>query len=97
METSLPRVASTAPVPAAPPTRAPLAAPDLPSAIAPTRAPAPAPPPMILASFPWVPGASRLMRRAARAYVLPFAVSWVKAREKYARPFTLPERRTLMT
>ena len=37
----------------------------LPSTTAPTTAPAPVPPPMILASLPWVSRASMLMRRVA--------------------------------
>src|SRR5215831_11857169 len=47
---SLPFVASTVPVPAPPPTPAPIAAPLPPPAMAPIAAPSPAPPAMIAAS-----------------------------------------------
>src|SRR5262249_3717569 len=59
MDTSLPRVARTTPVPAAPPTAAPLAAPSPPSTAPPPAAPPAAPPPMVLASLPCSGGASR--------------------------------------
>ena len=57
--TSLPRVASTAPVPAPPPMPAPIAAPFLPPAIAPIAVPTPAPMPIFFASSPFVASAWR--------------------------------------
>src|SRR5688500_2651177 len=59
--TSLPRVAITAPVPAAPPRAAPFAAPLLPPTTAPMTAPAPAPMPILVASSPFVASASCTM------------------------------------
>src|SRR5260370_3203105 len=52
----LPRVAITAPVPAAPPTPAPIAAPFPPPATAPMIAPRAAPPPILAASAPFDSG-----------------------------------------
>src|SRR5688572_9086205 len=89
--TSLPFVARTVPVPAPPPTAAPIAAPFPPPAIAPIAAPTPAPPPMMAASRPFVPSASAAWTLVERAISLPFTVALLSARLMLALPDTRPE------
>src|SRR6185295_10942646 len=89
--TSLPLVASTAPVPVAPPIRAPMPAPFLPSTIPPTTAPAPAPIPMVAASFLWLLAAVMSIALEPIPCSLPLRTRVSKSKARRASPLTRPD------